>query len=350
MDYHITLPSNDGNGRGEGHRHADFGGAAELTDLPTEAARKHPTVSIITPAHREQDNLPILHDRLVRVLDGLGVTWEWIIVDDHSPDGTYSVIEALSRRNPSVRGLRLSRNFGSHIGIACGLDQARGGCAIIMAADLQDPPEAIPGLLQQWQAGSQIVWAVRSSRQGEALSTLTFAKLYYWMMRRVVGLSAMPATGADFFLLDRVVIEAARTVKERNASLFALLTWMGFRSTSIEYDKPARLHGSSSWTLRKKLRLVVDSFTSFSHKPIQWMTWFGFATAALGFIYAAIVICNAFAGSPIEGWSSLMVAVLILGGCQMLMLGVIGEYLWRALDEARQRPRYLIESVTPPAE
>jgi dolichol-phosphate mannosyltransferase len=314
-----------------------------------QAVPEHPTVSIITPAHREQDNLPILHERLVGVLDGLGVTWEWIIIDDHSPDATFTVIEALARRDPHVRGLRFSRNFGSHIAIACGLDEARGACAIVMAADLQDPPETIPGLMQQWRDGSQIVWAVRAAREGEAASTLSFAKLYYWMMRRVVGLSNMPATGADFFLLDRVVIEAARTIKERNASLFALLTWMGFRSSSLEYDKQARLHGSTSWTLRKKLRLVVDSFTSFSHKPIRWMAWFGFATAALGFFYAALVIYNAITGAPVEGWSSLIVAVLILGGGQMLMLGIIGEYLWRALDEARQRPRYLIECVTPPA-
>jgi polyisoprenyl-phosphate glycosyltransferase len=276
------------------------------------------------------------------------VSWEWIIVDDHSPDGTFAAIKALSRRDPRVRGLRFSRNFGSHIAIACGLDQTRGACAIVIAADLQDPPETIPRLLQNWRDGSQIVWAVRASREGEAVSTLTFAKLYYWMMRHVVGLSAMPAMGADFFLLDRVVIDAARGIKERNASLFALLTWMGFRSSSIQYDKQARLHGSTSWTVRKKLRLVVDSFTSFSHKPIRWMAWFGFATAGLGIFYAAVVIYNALVGAPVEGWSSLMVAVLVLGGGQMMMLGVIGEYLWRTLDEARQRPRYLIESVTLP--
>lgn len=290
----------------------------------------------------------MLYERLQAVLDGLGVAWEWVIIDDHSPDQTFAAIEAISQHDPRVRGLRFSRNFGSHIGIACGLDQARGACAVIMAADLQDPPETIPALLEHWRAGSQIVWAVRLQRQGEKASTMSFAKLYYWMMRRVVGLSSMPASGADFFLIDRIVIHAARQIKERNASIFALLTWMGFRSSSMEYDKQARLHGSSGWSLHKKLRLVVDSFTSFSHKPIRWMAWFGFATALLGFIYAMVVIYNAVAGAPIEGWSSLMVVVLILCGGQMLMLGVMGEYLWRALDEARQRPRYLIENVTNP--
>jgi dolichol-phosphate mannosyltransferase len=316
--------------------------------LPLPIPAEAPTLSIITPAHNEQDNLPVLHERLKAVLDGTGVSWEWLVIDDHSPDHSFAVIQEIAAADPHVRGVRFSRNFGSHIAIACGLDQARGACAVVMAADLQDPPETIPELLDHWRSGSQIVWAVRAEREGESRATVSFSKLYYWMMRSVVGLSAMPATGADFFLLDRVVIQAARQIKERNASLFALLTWMGFRSSAMTYDKQARLHGSSSWTLRKKLKLVVDSFTSFSHKPIRWMAWFGFATSALGFLYALIVILNAVAGKPIEGWSSLMVVVLILCGGQMLMLGVIGEYLWRALDEARQRPKYLIENATQP--
>jgi dolichol-phosphate mannosyltransferase len=305
-----------------------------------------PTVSIITPAHNEQDNLRVLHQRLQTVLDRLDLAWEWVVIDDHSGDSTFAVIEEIATIDSRVRGLRFSRNFGSHIGIACGLDHAEGACAIVMAADLQDPPETIPQLLDHWRSGSQIVWAVRALREGESKAMLRFSNLYYWMMRRVVGLSAMPATGADFFLVDRIVIQAARQIKERNASLFALLTWMGFRSSAIVYDKQARLHGSTGWTLRKKLRLVVDSFTSFSHKPIRWMAWFGVATALLGFVYAVVVIINAIAGQPAEGWSSLMVVVLILCGGQMLMLGVMGEYLWRALDEARQRPKYLIENTT----
>jgi polyisoprenyl-phosphate glycosyltransferase len=305
------------------------------------------TLSVITPAHREQDNLPALYARLVPVLEALGVNWEWIIIDDHSPDKTFDVVKSLSSKDDRVRGVRFSRNFGSHIAIACGLDMARGQSAVVMASDLQDPPETIPELLQHWRDGSQIVWAVRASRPGERKSTVTFSLLYYWMMRRVVGLSAMPATGADFFLMDRVVIDAACQIKERNASLFALLTWMGFRTSIMEYDKQARLHGATSWTLRKKLQLLVDSFTSFSHRPLHWMAGFGFATSMAGFVYAGFIIVNAVTRAmPVEGWSSLMVVVLVLGGGQMLMLGVMGEYLWRALDEARQRPKYLIESAT----
>jgi dolichol-phosphate mannosyltransferase len=299
-------------------------------------------LSIITPAYNEQHNRPILYERLKVALESLGASWEWIIVDDHSTDKTFAVVQGLASQDPRVRGVRFSRNFGSHIAVSCALDRARAAVAIIMAADLQDPPERIPELMDQWRSGSQIVWAVRAVRQ----RGLGFSRLYYWVMRNVVGLSTMPATGADFFLLDRVVIDATRQIRERNASLFALLSWMGFRSSSITYEKEARVHGFSGWTPRKKLRLAIDSFISFSHKPIRWMALFGVTTAMLGFCYAVVVTANALAGAPVEGWSSLMVAVLIIGGGQMLMLGIMGEYLWRALDEARQRPKYLIEDTT----
>ena len=166
-------------------------------------------------------------------------------------------------------------------------------------------------------------------------------------MRNVVGMKEMPATGADFFLLDRTVVDAFSRFNESNASIFALLTWMGFRQATIGYDKEARLHGSSGWTLKKKLKLVVDSVTSFSYVPIRFMSYLGFVVGLAGFLYAGLrgrrTSC---AGSPVEGWSSLMIVVLLVGGLQMVMMGVLGEYLWRALDESRRRPRYLIEATT----
>jgi dolichol-phosphate mannosyltransferase len=165
-------------------------------------------------------------------------------------------------------------------------------------------------------------------------------------MRQVVGLKEMPATGADFFLIDRHVVDAVLQFNENNVNLMTLITWMGFRQTSIAYDKQARLHGRSGWDLEKKLKLVVDSVTSFTYLPIRLMSYLGFVVAFAGFVYAGFVIANALAGRPTEGWSSLMVVVLVVGGFQMLMLGVLGEYLWRALDESRRRPRYIIEAST----
>jgi dolichol-phosphate mannosyltransferase len=213
-----------------------------------------------------------------------------------------------------------------------------------LAADLQDPPETLPALLDRWRAGAQVVWAVRARREGETSGTVGFSRLYYFIMRRVVGIKEMPATGADFFLLDRKVLDAFHKFRESNVSIPALLTWMGFRQTTIAYDKQARLHGKSGWSMAKKLKMVVDSVTSFSFLPIRLMSIVGFIMAIVGFLYAGLVVVNALSGRPPAGWASLMVVVLVVGGIQMLMMGVLGEYLWRTLDETRRRPQYLIEA------
>lgn len=303
------------------------------------------TVSIITPCYNEERNLALLYARLCAALDPLEIDWEWLIVDDHSADGSYQVAAAIAKRDDRLRVLRFSRNFGSHTAIACGLDHVTGDCAVVMAADLQDPPEVIPDLLAAWRQGSHVVWATRRTRSGEARRDLLFARLYYGLMRRVGGLREMPAAGADFFLADRRVVEALCRFGEQNTSLFALITWIGFRQASIPYDKQARLHGASGWSLGKKIKLVVDSLTAFSFLPIRIISCVGFVVALLGLLYALFTVLNALFGSPVEGWTSLMVALLVLSGIQMLMLGVLGEYLWRSLDESRRRPRYLVEEI-----
>lgn len=311
-----------------------------------------PLLSVVTPSYNEERNLPVLHERLKAVFadPALAMDWEWIIIDDHSADATFAVASGLAKADPRIRVLRFSRNFGSHMGIACGIDHARGNCCVVMAADLQDPPETIPELVAKWRDGAQVVWAVRASRPGETTGTLAFASLYYLMMRRVMGLNAMPATGADFFLLDKRVMEAVRAHDERNMSILALIVWMGFRQDEIHYDKHARTEGKSGWTLAKKAKLVVDSLTSFSYLPIRVMSLLGLTIAVCGLLYSGVVVVNALFSHPSEGWSSLMVAVLLLGGIQMLMLGILGEYIWRGLDESRNRPRYLIEAASPEAQ
>ena len=303
-------------------------------------------VSIVTAAYNEAANLPVLYGRLKEVFSRLDVTWEWIVVDDHSRDGTFEVLRALAVSDERVRAMRLARNSGSHIALACGLNHCGGECAIVLAADLQDPPENAPALIEKWRAGAQVVWAVRAGREGENAQTVAFARLYYWIMRKLIGLQEMPATGADFLLMDRCVVEALRQFRESNISMLALITWMGFRQDSIEYVKQARLHGASGWTLKKKLKLVVDSVTSFSYLPIRAMAYAGFLVGLLGFLYALFIVFHAWKGHPVEGWASLMVIVLLLGGFQLLFMGVLGEYIWRTLDESRNRPRFLIEDTT----
>ncbi len=311
--------------------------------VPREGAT---ILSIVTPAFREADNLVVLYTRLVHTLDALAFDWEWIIVDDHSPDATFTVISRLAASDARVRGVRLSRNSGSHHAIACGLMHARGDVAAVLAGDLQDPPELVPELLARWREGAQVVWATRRTHAKASAVGRWTSTLFHAVVRRLDGLEALPATGADFFLVDRLVIDALAGFRERNVNLLALIAWMGFRQEAVPYDKGAREHGRTGWTPARKLALALDSLTAFSYRPIRWMTYAGVATALTGFGYAAFVAWHALAGSPPLGWSSLMVVVLVVGGLQMLMLGVLGEYVWRALDEARRRPRTLIEAIT----
>ena len=305
-------------------------------------------LSIVSPAFREARNLPSLRTRLCDVLDTLGMEWEWIIVDDHSPDETFAIVERFAAADRRIRGLRLSRNCGSHQASACGFAHARGDAVVLLAADLQDPPELIPQLLEHWRAGAQVVWAARRTHPGTTRMDRAGGRLFYALLSRLEGLPKLPPLGADFFLIDRVVVDALARFSEQHASLFVLIAWLGFRQVSVDYDKHPRLHGRSGWTLRRKIKLAIDTVVAFSYWPIRCMTAVGLATALAGFAWAAVVVVNALRGAPPSGWASLMVAVLLLGGIQMLMLGVLGEYLWRTLDEARRRPRALIEAATIP--
>jgi dolichol-phosphate mannosyltransferase len=300
-------------------------------------------LSILTPAYNEAVNLPRLHERLVSAMARVDEPWEWVIVDDHSPDATFEVIQQLALRDARVSGLRLARNSGSHVAITCALHHVSGDAAVMMAADLQDPPETIAALLERWRGGAQVVWAVRRERHGSK-GHAGFAAVYYWIMRRVVGMTDMPARGADFFLVDRVVIDAFRRHPERNVSVFALLTWLGFRQEQIEYDKQARTEGRSGWTMARKVKLVVDSVVSFSDLPIRLCTYGGLAlvACALALFLAGIVLLPDLGG----GLLLLLAAVVGVGGLLLGALGLVGEYVWRALDEARRRPPYLVEAAT----
>jgi polyisoprenyl-phosphate glycosyltransferase len=302
-------------------------------------------LSLVVPSYNEEQNLPILHSRVAAALDGVGIAWEMVVVDDHSRDQTFKVAQQLSSRDARVRGIRLARNSGSHLAGLCGLLHAQGACAVLIAADLQDPPELIPDLVLPWRAGYHVVWAVRTRRDALRASDRAFSTFYNRMMARILHRPDIAGGGADFFLIDRRVIETLRGFRESNLSLFAILQWMGFKQTTVAYEKQAREHGTSGWTLRKKIKLAIDSITSFSYFPIRAMSWFGICIAFVGFIYAIWVIVNALIGKPAEGWTSLMVITLLLGGTQMTMLGILGEYLWRSLDEARGRPRFLIEGT-----
>lgn len=298
-------------------------------------------LSIITPAFNEAANLVPLYERLLGVMAGIGDEWEWVIVDDHSRDDTFSVVERLSIRDARVRGLRLARNSGSHVAIACGLHHVDGDAAAMVAADLQDPPETLCEMVDCWRRGAQVVWAVRRERPG-ARAHAGFASLYYWIMRRLVGMTEMPARGADCFLVDRAVIEAFRQSSERNTSVLALITSLGFRQEQVEYDKQPRAAGASGWTLARKVKLVVDSVTAFSALPIRLCVYVGVALGVAATALAAIAVVLL----PSLGAGLLLVlaAMFGLGALQLVAVGILGEYLWRTLDESRRRPAYFIEA------
>jgi dolichol-phosphate mannosyltransferase len=242
-----------------------------------------------------------------------------------------------------VKALRFSRNFGSHAACLAGLMEAQGEVMVILAADLQDPPELIPQMLAKIEAGSDIVLAVRDQRE-EAWLTVKMANLYHRLMRRY-AIPAWPPHGADVVMLRRPVRDALIRWCQKNTSIFAQLLWLGFRRTSIRYNKARRHAGQSKWSLAKKIKLFVDSFVSFSFTPIRIISYAGISVSVCGFAYALFIVLNRlFYGKPIPGWSSIMVVLLLVSGFQMLMLGVIGEYLWRVADEVRGTPPFVIES------
>jgi len=300
-------------------------------------------ISIIFPTFNEAENLKELHSQIAPVIDNIKEhEFELVFVDDGSTDKTPEVLRQLHEKDNRVKTIRFTRNCGSHAALAAGLIHCKGDCAINMAADLQDPPELIIKLLEKWNKPAKIIWGIRAKREGETMQKKFFAGFYYSLMNRLTDVTA-PPSGADVFLIDRCVISAYKEMNEKHTSVFMVLAWLGFSQDSITYVKKKRHRGLSKWTLEKRIKLAFDSLLSFSAVTIRSMSIIGIVTAFLGFLYASIVVWAYFHGNPVEGWSSLIVAILIIGGIQMIMLGVLGEYLWRTFDESRKRPRFIIE-------
>jgi polyisoprenyl-phosphate glycosyltransferase len=269
--------------------------------------------------------------------------WEWIIVDDHSSDGTFETVRQLAWQDPRVHGFRLARNSGSHTAIACALQHAKADCAALMVADVQDPPELLTEMLERWRAGAQIVWARRRRRPGARDGA--FAVLYYWILRRLAGLTAMPPGGVDFFLIDRLVIDAFRAHAGRQVSVFVLLMWLGYRQEFVEFDKQVRAHGHSGWTLSRKMRLVADSVLSISNFPIWWCVGAGSITVLAGLVPLALAL-KIPGGGDRAGHVFLAALVLAVTGLLIIAAGIVGQYVWRAFDKARGRISYPIEAST----
>jgi dolichol-phosphate mannosyltransferase len=300
-------------------------------------------LSLIIPVYNEESGITYLLDELGRFIKQSGFeNIEVIFVDDHSIDNSPVLLKEACKTIPGYNFIRLSKNSGSHIAIIAGMAASKGDCAVFLAADLQDPPELIISMVEKWKQGNKVIWAVRDKIEGISITTMFFGRMFYFIFNKMSYVK-LPKTGADFALLDKQVVEALLKSADAKPSLGALINWLGFKQTEIIYTKQERKHGKSKWTLSKKINGFLDSIVSFSYAPMRIMMGLGFVVAFIGFLYSILIIILNLLGNPIQGWSSIIIAVLILGGAQITMLGVLGEYLWRNLDESRKRPLYFIE-------
>ena len=298
-------------------------------------------LSIIIPVYFNEGNLRPLYDDLKeKVLDKIDC--EVIMIDDGSQDNSFQVMRELAQKDERIKTYRLSRNFGSHAATLCGLEHCTGDCAVLKAADMQEPSELILDMVKSWQQGNNVVIALRESRE-ESASQVAFANLYYWLVRKF-ALPAMPEHGFDAYLIDRKVINVLSSLDEKNSSLTCQVLWSGFKTGYVYYVRKAREIGKSRWTLRKKLRLVTDTLFSFSTIPIQIVTNIGIISSLGAGIWGISVLINRILNKiDVPGWSMMFIFQLFSFGVTMITLGILGEYLWRSFDASRKRPPYIIE-------
>ncbi|MGE0417621.1 MAG: glycosyltransferase family 2 protein [Acetobacteraceae bacterium] len=307
-----------------------------------------PIFSVVVPAYNEAACLPEFHRRLARTMDGLG-RWEAIYVDDGSMDATPSVLRLLRQQDPRVAIVRLSRNFGKEIATTAGLDHAGGEAVIVIDADLQDPPEVIPTLVDHWHQGFDMVTARRRARAGETRLKRMTAHLFYRLMQHAGQVKLPPDTG-DFRLMSRRVADAVRQLREQHRLMKGLFAWVGFPSTEVLYDRAPRREGHTRWSYWRLWNLALEGITGFTVAPLRLASYTGLAVAVLAVIYGTqVIIRTLMFGNAVAGYPSLMTVMLFLGGVQLMFLGVIGEYLGRVFNETKQRPLYLIERYEPSA-
>lgn len=301
-----------------------------------------PTISIIAPIYNEAGNLPELYRRVKEVLQQSEDTWELILVDDGSVDGSTQIIADLARQDERVRPVIFARNFGHQIAVTAGLDYSRGQAVVIIDADLQDPPEVILDLIAKWREGYEVVYAVRAEREGETWFKLFTASLFYRLIRTMTEVDIPMDTG-DFRLLDRKVVDVLNRMRERHRFLRGMSVWVGFRQVGVPYKRAARYAGETKYPFKKMVRFASDAITGFSYLPLQLATYLGFLSAGLAILAIPVVIIGRLAGSEaFFGQASTLIAVLFLGGVQLISLGILGEYIGRLYDEARGRPLYVV--------
>ncbi len=304
-----------------------------------------PVITIIAPIFNELENLPILHKRVSDVMDKSQLSWELILVDDGSSDGSTDLIRDLAKKDDRIRPIIFARNFGHQIAVTAGLDYSRGDAVVIIDADLQDPPEVILELIKKWQEGFEVVYAVRSEREGETFFKKITASVFYRLIFRITDVKIPMDTG-DFRLMDRKVVNVMNSMREHHRFLRGMSAWVGFKQIGVSYKRAARFSGETKYPFKKMLKLALTAITGFSYVPLQIATYMGFISAGVSLIAIPVVILMRILGSQqFTGQATTLIAVLFLGGVQLISLGILGEYIGRIYDEVKGRPLYIVSEA-----
>lgn len=304
-----------------------------------------PVLSVVIPLKDEVENVRPLVDRLQAVLDGVTDRWEVVLVDDGSTDGTYPLLVEVHETDARFRIIRLSRNFGHQIAISAGLDFARGEAVITMDGDLQHPPDVIPELVRHWHAGAHVVYGVMTSRQGESQLKATTARVFYWTLSKLTDID-VPRSAGDFRLVDRTALDAFLRLRERNRYLRGMFSWVGFEQQGVPYTSPSRAAGQTKYTFGRMVRLATDAIVGFSDRPLRLALNLGFIVSLGAILFGLSAVVSKLLGVlVVPGWTSVMVLVGVVGGVQLIVMGIVGEYVGRIADEVKQRPLYVVRAV-----
>jgi polyisoprenyl-phosphate glycosyltransferase len=307
---------------------------------------QRPELSLVLPVFNEEEVLPELGDRLAAFLKDLALETEVIFVDDGSKDRSFEILSAMAKEHSNYRVVSFSRNFGHQRAITAGMDYARGEAVVVMDADLQDPPEVVREMIAKWRQGFDVVYGQRRSREGETWFKLATAKIFYRLFAAMIPIE-VPLDAGDFRLLSRRVVLTMRGLRETHRFVRGLVSWVGFKQTAVLYDRPARFAGTTKYPFRKMLRFAVDGITSFSVLPLKFSSYLGVFISLASLAYAGWAIYVKYIlGDVVQGWTAIIVLVALLASVQLLMIGVLGEYIGRIYEEVKRRPLYVVKDLT----
>ena len=302
-------------------------------------------VSVVVPVYNEAEGIKYFHERTSAALRALpGMAHEIVYVDDGSKDASYEKLREIAESDPHATVVKLSRNFGHQTAITAGLDQAKGDAVVFIDADLQDPPELITDLVVKWTAGFDVVYARRSKRKGETALKLFTAAVFYRLLRSLTNVDIPPDVG-DFRLISKRVADQLRAMREKDRFVRGLVSWVGFPQTSVVYARDERYAGETKYPYSKMIKFALDGITSFSTAPLRLASWFGYMASAVGFLFLVRVIIEKMMGGTVQGWATIMVAVLFFGGVQLICVGILGEYIGRIFNEIKPRPIYIVQEL-----